>query len=45
MKEYMRHANTIDYMSKDIYRHRNFDQMAEYQDVADKAEIPADQVG
>lgn len=43
--EYMEYANTIDSMSKDIYRYLNFDQMAEYQDVADKVKIPAAQVG
>ena len=43
--EYMEYANTIDSMSKDIYRYLNFDQMAEYQDVADKVKIPTAQVG
>ncbi len=41
----MGYANTIDSMSKGIYRHPNFDQMTEYQDVADKVKIPAAQVG
>ena len=45
VEEYMQYANTIDSMSKDIYRYLNFDQMAEYQDVADKVKIPAAQVG
>lgn len=42
--EYIEYANTIDSMSKDIYRYLNFDQMAEYQDVADKVKIPTAQV-
>lgn len=45
VEEYMQYANTIDSMSSDIYRYLNFDQMAEYQDVADKVKIPAAQVG
>jgi aconitate hydratase 2/2-methylisocitrate dehydratase len=43
--EYMEYANTIDSMSGEIYKYLNFDQMAEYQDVADKVKIPAAQVG
>ncbi|MDF1780501.1 MAG: bifunctional aconitate hydratase 2/2-methylisocitrate dehydratase [Alcanivoracaceae bacterium] len=43
--EYMEYANTIDSMSNDIYRYLNFDQMPEYQDVADKVKIPTAQVG
>jgi aconitate hydratase 2/2-methylisocitrate dehydratase len=42
--EYMKYSNTIDSMSKEIYRYLNFDQMAEYQDVADKVQIPVAQV-
>ena len=45
VEEYMQYADTIDSMSKDIYRYLNFDQMAEYQDVADGVKIPAAQVG
>ena len=44
-EEYMQYANTIDSMSGEIYKYLNFDQMAEYQDVADKVKIPAAQVG
>ena len=43
--EYMEYANTIDSMSKDIYRYLNFDQIEEYQTVADGVKIPAAQVG
>jgi len=42
--EYMEYSNTIDSMSKEIYRYLNFDQMAEYQDVANKVQIPVAQV-
>jgi aconitate hydratase 2 / 2-methylisocitrate dehydratase len=43
--EYMEYAATIDSMSNDIYRYLNFDQMKEYQDVADTVKIPTAQVG
>ncbi|MBQ0754105.1 MAG: bifunctional aconitate hydratase 2/2-methylisocitrate dehydratase [Gammaproteobacteria bacterium] len=43
--EYMEYAATIDSMSDDIYRYLNFDQMKEYQDVADSVKIPTAQVG
>lgn len=43
--EYMEYAATIDSMSDDIYRYLNFDQMKEYQDVADNVKIPTAQVG
>ena len=42
-EEYMEYANNIDSMSAEIYRYMNFDQMAEYQDVADKVKIPVAQ--
>ena len=45
VEEYMEYANTIDSMSGEIYKYLNFDQMAEYQDVADKVKIPTAQVG
>ena len=44
-EEYMQYAADIDSMSGEIYKYLNFDQMAEYQDVADKVKIPAAQVG
>jgi aconitate hydratase 2/2-methylisocitrate dehydratase len=44
VEEYMQYADTIDSMSKDIYRYLNFDQMKEYTDVADKVQIPVAQV-
>ena len=44
VEEYMQYADTIDSMSKDIYRYLNFDQMKEYTDVADKVQIPVTQV-
>ena len=42
-EEYMEYANTIDSMSSEIYRYLNFDQMPEYQDVADTVKIPVAQ--
>ncbi len=42
-EEYMQYANNIDSMSAEIYRYMNFDQMAEYQEVADKVKIPVAQ--
>ena len=42
-EEYMEYANTIDSMSSEIYRYLNFDQMAEYQEVADTVKIPVAQ--
>lgn len=44
MEAHLQHADTIDSMSKDIYRYLNFDQMKEYTDVADKVQIPVAQV-
>ncbi|MFN3713008.1 MAG: bifunctional aconitate hydratase 2/2-methylisocitrate dehydratase [Alcanivoracaceae bacterium] len=44
VEEYMQYADTIDSMSKDIYRYLNFDQMKEYTDVADKVQILVAQV-
>ncbi len=40
VEEYMQYAGKIDSMSADIYRYMNFDQMAEYQKVADGVKIP-----
>ena len=40
VEEYMEYAKNIDSMSADIYRYLNFDQMAKYQEAADKAELP-----
>lgn len=37
--EYQKYAANIDSMSADIYRYMNFDQMEEYQAVADKVKI------
>ncbi|MBZ2188006.1 bifunctional aconitate hydratase 2/2-methylisocitrate dehydratase [Alcanivorax sp. JB21] len=42
-EEYMVYANTIDSMSAEIYRYLNFDQIAEYQKVADGVKIPVAQ--
>jgi aconitate hydratase 2/2-methylisocitrate dehydratase len=42
-EEYMEYAANIDSMSAEIYRYMNFDQMAEYQDVANKVKIPVAQ--
>jgi len=36
MEEYMQHTKDIEPMSADIYRYLNFNELAEYQDVADK---------
>jgi len=44
-EEYMAYAQNIDSMAADIYRYMNFDQMAEYQNVADKVKIPVAQEG
>ncbi|WP_111656466.1 bifunctional aconitate hydratase 2/2-methylisocitrate dehydratase [Isoalcanivorax indicus] len=41
--EYMEYAATIDSMSAEIYRYLNFDQIAEYQKVADGVKIPVAQ--
>lgn len=41
VEEYMDYAKNIDSMADDIYRYMNFDQMAKYQEAADKAELPA----
>jgi aconitate hydratase 2/2-methylisocitrate dehydratase len=42
-EEYMEYAANIDSMSAEIYRYMNFDQMAEYQDVANNVKIPVAQ--
>ena len=42
-EEYMEYAANIDSMSAEIYRYMNFDQMAEYQDVAINVKIPVAQ--
>ena len=42
-EEYMQYANNIDSMSAEIYRYMNFDQMAEYQELADTVKIPVAQ--
>ena len=42
-EEYLQYANNIDSMSADIYRYMNFDQMAEYQEVANSVKIPVAQ--
>ena len=39
VEEYMEYARNIDSMASDIYRYMNFDQIAEYQDKADKASV------
>lgn len=41
VEEYLSYAKNIDSMAGDIYRYLNFDQMAKYQEAADKAELPA----
>ena len=40
VEEYMEYAKNIDSMAADVYRYLNFDQMAKYQEAADKAELP-----
>eukprot|EP00747_Dinoflagellata_sp_TGD_P101636 gnl/TRDRNA2_/TRDRNA2_168401_c3_seq1.p1 gnl/TRDRNA2_/TRDRNA2_168401_c3~~gnl/TRDRNA2_/TRDRNA2_168401_c3_seq1.p1 ORF type:complete len:141 (+),score=18.60 gnl/TRDRNA2_/TRDRNA2_168401_c3_seq1:46-423(+) len=45
VEEYMQYAADIDSMSGEIYRYMNFDQMEEYQEVADKVKIPVAQAG
>ena len=40
-EEYLEYAKNIDSMAGEIYRYMNFDQMAKYQEAADKAELPA----
>ncbi|MCK0536475.1 bifunctional aconitate hydratase 2/2-methylisocitrate dehydratase [Alcanivorax quisquiliarum] len=41
--EYMEYAASIDSMAADIYRYLNFDQIADYQTVADSVKIPVAQ--
>jgi aconitate hydratase 2/2-methylisocitrate dehydratase len=36
-EEYLQHMRRIDTMTADVYRYLNFDQLAEYREVADKA--------
>ncbi|KAF0809473.1 bifunctional aconitate hydratase 2/2-methylisocitrate dehydratase [Alcanivorax sp. S71-1-4] len=43
VEEYMVYAADIDSMSAEIYRYLNFDQIAEYQKVADSVKIPVAQ--
>jgi aconitate hydratase 2/2-methylisocitrate dehydratase len=43
VEEYMTYASKIDSMSKEIYRYLNFDQIAEYDEVASKVRIPVAQ--
>jgi aconitate hydratase 2/2-methylisocitrate dehydratase len=35
-QEYLQHMRRIDTMTADVYRYLNFDQLAEYREVADK---------
>jgi aconitate hydratase 2/2-methylisocitrate dehydratase len=39
--EYMEHMGDIDAMADDIYRYMNFDQLPEYQEVADNVKLPS----